>query len=36
MLHYKSEDWYVGDVHPYYYDNKLYLFPYKKSEFIWR
>lgn len=26
MLHYKSEDWYVGDVHPYYYDNKLYLF----------
>lgn len=26
MLHFKSKEWYIGDVHPYYHDNKLYLF----------
>lgn len=26
MLHFKSKHWYIGDVHPYYHDNKLYLF----------
>lgn len=26
MLHFKSKEWYIGDVHPYYHENKLYLF----------
>ena len=34
MLHFKSKEWYIGDVHPYYHDNKLYLFYLKPNGII--
>ncbi len=26
MIHYKSKEWYIGDVHPFYHNDRLYLF----------
>ncbi len=34
MLHFRSKEWYVGDVHPYYRDGKLYLFYLKPNGIV--